>query len=131
MIRQCDVCGAEYDPWTTYDGRPLYSSDMRLRCSRECQKEAGRVAWRIRYHARKCDTYVDEIAVERAARGDRSVSLSRLEMWEAFARLDAHGYSHRRIAAILGVSDRSVLRWRSGVNRPVSRPGRKEARRAS
>lgn len=57
---------------------------------------------------------VDEVAVERACRGDRRVTLNRTEMALAFQYLDDHGYSARRIGAILGVSWRSVFRWRSG-----------------
>jgi hypothetical protein len=39
----------------------------------------------------------------------------------AFAYLDAHGYSHRRIADVLGVTDRTVCRWRANAANPRGR----------
>jgi hypothetical protein len=62
-------------------------------------------------------TDVDEIAVEKACRGDRSVRLNGVEMAAAFAYLNAHGCSLRQIAERLGVTARTVSRWRSGVTR--------------
>lgn len=58
--------------------------------------------------------YVDEVAVERACRGDRTVPLNRAEMLAAWRWLEAHGRSSRDIAATLGVSARAVVRWRCG-----------------
>jgi hypothetical protein len=61
---------------------------------------------------------VDEIAVERACRGDRTIPLTRAEMAAAFTWLDSHGYSAAQIAERLGVQQRTVERWRSGENQP-------------
>ena len=67
---------------------------------------------------------VDEVAVERACRGDRTVTLNRAEVLEAFQWMDAHGYSSRQIAARLGVTRRTVERWRAGFSSlPKTRPG--------
>lgn len=57
---------------------------------------------------------VDEIAVERAMRGER-VPLTKAEKTEAFARLNRMGYSAPEIAGRLGVSDRTVVRKRSAA----------------
>lgn len=54
---------------------------------------------------------VDEIAVERAVRGGRTV-LNRAEQWDGFVYLDAHGYSAAQIAERLGIAERTVTRWR-------------------
>ena len=54
---------------------------------------------------------VDEVAVERAMRGE-PVAVTERERHEAFVRLAARGVSDRAIAARLDVSDRTILRWR-------------------
>lgn len=64
---------------------------------------------------------VDEIAVERATRGDLAVHLNRAEMHAAFRLMLARGYSNSRIACTLGVTKRTVERWRSGAIYPNSR----------
>lgn len=64
---------------------------------------------------------VDEVAVDRACRGDRTVALTRDEMAAALHRLDAAGLSAQEIGARLGISDRSVYRWRAGETRPKGR----------
>lgn len=58
---------------------------------------------------------VDEIAVERALYGDRRIVLNRVEMRAAFEHLNDRGYSLRGIAELLGVSPRTVSRWRRGA----------------
>jgi len=56
---------------------------------------------------------VDEVAVRRFLDGDRSVHLTGAEKIEAYLLLEERGTSHRTIARMLGVSDRTVVRWRS------------------
>ena len=60
-------------------------------------------------------TDVDEIAVERACRGDRAVTLNRAEMIAAVAYLTAHGYSAREIGERLGVTSRTACRYRTAA----------------
>jgi transposase len=69
------------------------------------------------------DDYVDEVAVERACAGDRSITLNRAEAAEAFRLLDARGLSAREIAEVLGVSTRTTQGWRDGRSNPITRPG--------
>lgn len=57
------------------------------------------------------DGEVDEIAVERALRGD-AVAMTRREVDEALARMVERGDSDRQIADALGISDRTVIRRR-------------------
>lgn len=64
---------------------------------------------------------IDEVAVERATRGDRGVPLNRAEHRAAWQLLEHRGHSSRGIAAILGVSDRTVCRWRAGTDSPYPR----------
>lgn len=89
-------------------------------CREECCSVPHREYRRL-LRQRGAPDYVDEIAVERACRGDRSIPLNRAEMAAAFAYLDAHGYSHRRIADVLGVTDRTVCRWRANAANPRGR----------
>lgn len=56
---------------------------------------------------------VDDIAVERAIMGDRNVPLNGTEMRLVFAWMDAHRYTARAIAIRLGVTERTVQRWRA------------------
>lgn len=65
---------------------------------------------------------IDEIAVERACRGEQSVRLSRAEMAVAHRILEARNLSAAEIAERLGVTPRTVTRWRTGEHRPISRP---------
>lgn len=65
---------------------------------------------------------VDEIAVERAVRGDKTVRLNRAEHLAAWQILERRGNSSRGIAAILGITPRTVVRWRTGEALPISRP---------
>jgi hypothetical protein len=57
---------------------------------------------------------VDEVAVQRAVSGDRTVPLNPAEMLAAFQELDRRGHTAGRIAELLGVSARSIHRWRGG-----------------
>lgn len=66
---------------------------------------------------------IDEIAVERACKGDLTVTLNRAEAADAFRRLDARGLSAQEIADRLGTTQRTVVRWRTGEGSPISRPG--------
>lgn len=65
---------------------------------------------------------VDEVAVERAVAGDKTVPLSRAEHHAAWQRLERQGKSSRQIARILGVAPRTVVRWRCGEGFPAARP---------
>jgi FixJ family two-component response regulator len=58
---------------------------------------------------------VDEVAVDRACRGDRTVPLSSGEMRLAFEWLTGSRLSAQQIATRLGVSKRTVDRWRAGM----------------
>lgn len=66
---------------------------------------------------------IDDVAVERACKGDRTVSLNRDEMAAAFDWLQARKLSAREIGSLLGVADRTITQWRTGVT-PKRRPGR-------
>jgi excisionase family DNA binding protein len=67
---------------------------------------------------------IDEVAVERACKGDRTVTLNRPETAQAFHHLDRSGLTANQIADRLGVTKRTVERWRSGCSIPITRPGR-------
>ena len=57
------------------------------------------------------DGNIDEIAVERAMRGDPT-ALTATEQREAFRRLASKGVPDERIANLIGVAGKTVLRWR-------------------
>jgi hypothetical protein len=67
----------------------------------------------LRWRRNGWDSF-DEVAVERACDGDRSVQLSPDEMAAALTILEARGLSARVIAGRLGISQRTVVRWRNG-----------------
>jgi hypothetical protein len=70
------------------------------------------------------DDYVDEVAVERACAGDRSITLNRAEMAAAVALHQRRGLSLHESADLLGPPWRSIQRIRSGdTELPYSRPG--------
>jgi len=70
------------------------------------------------------DPDVDEVAVERACKGDRTVHLNRAEMAAAIDRLERRGLSANDIAEVLGTTSRTVVRSRTGdTSLPYSRPG--------
>lgn len=58
---------------------------------------------------------IDDVAVERACNGDRSIRLNRDEVAEVHRILTARGMGPTEIAEVLGVSSRSVDRWRNGA----------------
>lgn len=58
---------------------------------------------------------LDEVAIDRAMHGDKTVPLNRFEMAEAIHRLLDHDTSHREVARILGISERRVYRVVSGA----------------
>lgn len=64
---------------------------------------------------------VDPLAVERAANGERGIPLNRREKAAVWELLEKRGLSARQIADLLGVTPKSVTRWRSGESNPVSR----------
>ncbi len=64
---------------------------------------------------------VDDIAVERACHGDRTVTLNRAEHAAAWRALERQQLPAREIARILGVTPRTVFRWRNGHARPAYR----------
>lgn len=64
---------------------------------------------------------IDDIAVERACRGETAVPLNRAEMCAAWRILEDRGLSASGIATRLGVTERTVTRWRSGEALPISR----------
>lgn len=67
---------------------------------------------------------VDEVAIQRAVAGDKSVPLNRAEFARAHQQLHDAGFSAAQIADRLGVTQRSVDRWNNGHARPISRrPG--------
>lgn len=57
------------------------------------------------------EDYLDLIAVERAVRGER-MHLTRAEISEAWRQLEHQGMSAAQISARLGVTARTVQRWR-------------------
>lgn len=69
-------------------------------------------------------TDVDDVAVTRRLNGDTSVRLNRAETVEAWQRLERDGVSAREAARRLGVTARSVQRWRTGRVRPYPSPSR-------
>ncbi len=64
---------------------------------------------------------IDEVAVERACQGDRTVRLNAAELAAAFRYLESRGLSVSQISARLAVSDRTVKRWRTGTYMPQGR----------
>ena len=71
---------------------------------------------------------VDDVAVERAANGDRTVALNPAEVAAAVATCNARGLTDWQTGALLGITDRTVLRIRHGkTTRPQARPGRTRA----
>lgn len=58
------------------------------------------------------DGIVDPVAVRRAADGDLTLRLTRRELINATAYLTRHEYSADEIAERLGVTERTVVRWR-------------------
>jgi hypothetical protein len=61
---------------------------------------------------------IDEVAVDRAAMGDKLIRLTATEMHAAWQQLEKSGDTQEEIADTLGVGRRSIQRWREGE--PVS-----------
>jgi len=93
------------------------SAYKHARCRCPKAREAMRVYWRVRYlpGERPAGKYrpndIDEIAVERAMYGDR-VRLSVPERRLVASELTRRGYTARQIGVRLGVSWRTVQRYR-------------------
>ena len=66
----------------------------------------------------------DEVAVERALEGDTAVSLTAEELEYCWRELEAEEKSASDIADILGVTRRTVVRWRGGMA-VAARPGKR------
>ncbi|MGY1773535.1 hypothetical protein [Blastococcus sp. SYSU D00813] len=67
---------------------------------------------------------VDEIAVERACKGDRAIRLNRAEVAAAVRLCERRGLSDNQTAELLGITARSVIRIRHGeTDLPYSRRG--------
>ena len=70
---------------------------------------------------------VDEVAVWRAADGDRSLRLNRHELAAAWRLLERRRLTTLAIAKTLGVAEETVYRWRAG-RRPGWRRGSSQYR---
>lgn len=66
---------------------------------------------------------IDEVAVDRRCAGDHTVPLNRAEAARAFERLEQRGLSAQEIGDALGVTQRTVVRWRNGAATPISLRG--------
>jgi DNA-directed RNA polymerase specialized sigma24 family protein len=100
-------------------GRPTgYDYGCRLPCCRE-----AKYAYELDLRERKKDwNDVDEVAVERACKGDLTIRLTPAEMQAAFTELNSRGLSAMEIARRLGVTQRTIVRWRTGkIRRPLER----------
>ena len=70
------------------------------------------------------DTYVDEIAVQRAVAGDPPDHLTQTEREEAVRRLHAHGLNDREIGERLGVQRAWARKVRARIGLPsIGTPG--------
>lgn len=83
--------------------------------------ERRRHAWRVRYRPKGTFRYpringgVDPMAVERACGGDRDIRLTVAEMRAVIAQLSRQGRSAAQIAIRLGISPRTVQRYRTAM----------------
>lgn len=66
---------------------------------------------------------IDQVAVDRRCAGDHTVPLNRAEAAQAFERLEQRGLSAQEIGDALGVTQRTVVRWRNGAATPISLRG--------
>jgi hypothetical protein len=70
------------------------------------------------------DLDVDDVAVERACKGDRSIPLNRSEVATAVELCQRRGLSANETGELLGITSRTVVRIRSGeTDAPYTRPG--------
>jgi len=126
-VTACLICAAEFDGTTDYLGVPLRGGSRRNYCSRRCRQDARNTlsaACRSRRRSPRGPRPVDDIAIERACRGDRTVHLTRPEMAVAMARLYALKLPASAIAKRLGVTMRTAERHRP-KRVPVEPPARK------
>ena len=70
---------------------------------------------------------VDEVAVQRAVEGDINVRLTVTELREALARLEDEGLPDETISTTLGVTRRSIVRWRASGGPTEGRLGDPQA----
>lgn len=63
---------------------------------------------------------VDQVAVDRAAGGDRTVQLTPVERGAAVALLDRAGLTATQIALRLACTTRTVQRWRAHHRQPTT-----------
>jgi len=68
------------------------------------------------------DGVVDELAIEQALEGNTDIPLTAKEMKVAWRRLEGQNIEASEIAETLGVTPRTVFRWRQGMA-PTARPG--------
>jgi len=68
------------------------------------------------------DGLVDELAIEEALEGNTDIPLTAKEMKVAWRRLEGQNIEASEIAETLGVTPRTVFRWRQGMA-PTARPG--------
>jgi transcriptional regulator with XRE-family HTH domain len=69
--------------------------------------------------------FIDEIAVELRVAGDRSVALTPTEAYAAFSLLERKGMSANEISERLGVTQRTIVRWRNGHTNTIRLRGAK------
>ena len=101
-MTSCPVCGQHINQAGAPKSRP------RQTCSRPCAWIFSH--WLIRAHQAE----VDSVAVWRLTHGDL-VASTRAERIAATADLTGHGHSLTQIAAILGVTCKSVSRYRHEI----------------
>lgn len=124
-VVSCPMCGGSFDPRTTYAGERHPGGPDRGYCSPRCRYDAHNARNLGRPRSGRPSQTVDEIAIERAANGDLSITLNGRELAAAWAICERRGLSAPAIADRLGITARTVVRWRNGHATPTcSRPGR-------
>lgn len=78
-------------------------------------RSVGRAREEMGLDVTQPEPYVDEVAVQRAVNGDRGMTLNHLERRLAVDQLTSRGLSAAEIADVLGITRRSVTRWRSRI----------------